>query len=235
MTLPLAGAGTLKSVPRHQFRAKALLGAAVVTAFASVFSSSPAQAATETTCASPIAISLPGFLSVTNIVCGGDAFNRSDVKIELDTAGLAYIFSGSLTPGLANGFISYDIAIDPLTGQEFQWVQLSAEGSFAEYTVTKDVAWAGGGSTQLLTSDVAVPSAPTFSFAPFPSLKSLSVKDTWLATSGTVIDVNNGYLLTPARDEGDPVPGPLPIVGAAACFGLSRKLRSRIKASNVVS
>ncbi|MCT0206110.1 hypothetical protein KQ305_00035 [Synechococcus sp. CS-1332] len=39
-----------------------------------------------------------------------------------------------------------------------------------------------------------------------------------------------GWLTPPPRaDPGEPVPGPLPLLGAAAAFGFSRKLRTRIR------
>jgi hypothetical protein len=47
------------------------------------------------------------------------------------------------------------------------------------------------------------------------------VKDSWTATGGVQVDVITNTFSA--------VPGPLPILGAGAAFGFSRKLRSRIK------
>jgi hypothetical protein len=44
------------------------------------------------------------------------------------------------------------------------------------------------------------------------------------------VTINNAAGLN-SIDDFHQVPGPLPILGAGAAFGLSRKLRSRIKAS----
>jgi hypothetical protein len=48
-------------------------------------------------------------------------------------------------------------------------------------------------------------------------------------TGNGIQSVQSTYFV--AQDSTSPVPGPLPILGAAAAFGFSRKLRSRIKLS----
>lgn len=53
-----------------------------------------------------------------------------------------------------------------------------------------------------------------------PEVTSLDVSNKWTNTSLSVEQITNSYTQTP---------GPLPILGAGAAFGFSRKLRNRIK------
>lgn len=55
-----------------------------------------------------------------------------------------------------------------------------------------------------------------------PAVTSLAVENNWANTTLSVEQITNSYTQTP---------GPLPILGAGAAFGFSRKLRNRIKAS----
>ncbi len=230
---------TLSNLSYRSVHAKIMVGAATLTAFVSVLSAGSAQAANTTDCSAPGVIST-GVFTVTNIICGGDAAGRSDLKIELSQGGINYLFSGDLTPtgggGFNNGNISYDVAILPTAGLEFQEVTLSATGLFSSYSATKEIAWAGGPGAVLVTGvPVVGPAEPVFSFAPFPNVKALSIKDIWLGATpaDTITDINNGFRLTTARGPGDSVPGPLPMAGAAVCFGLSRKLRARIRNASI--
>ena len=58
---------------------------------------------------------------------------------------------------------------------------------------------------------------------PLAGVTSLSVRDTWSVAQGDVL-TNVKDTFTQASE----VPGPLPLLGAAAAFGWSRKLRSRM-------
>ncbi len=228
---------TLKSGLGRQSFGRTFIGSASVIACASILTVGSAHAAASTDCAAPGTIST-GVLTVSNIICAGDAFGRADLKIEISQGGINYLFSGDLTPtgGFNNGNISYDIAIDPTADLEFSEVTLSATGLFSNYTATKEISWAGGPGGVLVTGvPVVGPTEPVFSFAPFPNLQALSIKDIWLGATplDTITDINNGFRLVEARGPGDSVPGPLPIAGAAACFGLSRRLRSRIRSSRI--
>jgi hypothetical protein len=56
----------------------------------------------------------------------------------------------------------------------------------------------------------------------------LSVTDTWdVGTDGQVNSISNSY------EQGQGVPGPLPLLGAGAAFGFSRKLRRRLKGATL--
>lgn len=71
-----------------------------------------------------------------------------------------------------------------------------------------------------------------FSFVGAPTR--ISVTDTWVVGTGSTI-VNFKNTFTQVSIAGPPasVPGPLPVLGAGAAFGFSRRLRSRIKASRL--
>jgi hypothetical protein len=58
-----------------------------------------------------------------------------------------------------------------------------------------------------------------------PGVTSLSVTTKWDIKTGSLTSLSNTVLQSPA------VPGPLPLVGAAAAFSFSRKLRNRLRVS----
>jgi hypothetical protein len=60
--------------------------------------------------------------------------------------------------------------------------------------------------------------------------KSISVKNEYLVTTGSINSFQNSF----TQREGAPppqVPGPLPLLGAGAAFGFSRRLRTRVLAA----
>ena len=60
--------------------------------------------------------------------------------------------------------------------------------------------------------------------------KDLFIKDEYApGLRGSLTTLNNSFTQGDTSDER--VPGPLPLLGAGAAFGFSRKLRSRIKGS----
>ncbi len=64
-----------------------------------------------------------------------------------------------------------------------------------------------------------------------PGEKQLYIKDTLFTGSRGVFTGTNSYVQVPT----DQVPGPLPLLGAAAAFGFSRKMRNRVKAAKAFS
>ena len=61
-------------------------------------------------------------------------------------------------------------------------------------------------------------------------LKSISVKNEYLVASGSINSFQNSFV----QFENEPppqVPGPLPLLGAGAAFGFSRRLRTRVLAA----
>ena len=67
-------------------------------------------------------------------------------------------------------------------------------------------------------------------FAKFNSpLKSISVKNEYFVTTGSINSFQNSY--TQFENPTQRVPGPLPLLGAGAAFGFSRRLRARVLAA----
>jgi len=60
----------------------------------------------------------------------------------------------------------------------------------------------------------------------FSGVSQIWVRDTWIATPAGVDNLSNDFSQT--------VPGPLPLLGAGAAFGFSRRIRSRIKGARLV-
>jgi hypothetical protein len=185
-----------------------------------------ARAASFTTCQALADLTVGG-TKISNLSCGGDIANSPDVLIsfaELSNNVEYSVFGNSLSGSLA-GSIGYNIEI--ILGQNvFQSVQLTADGTTdSVYRAVKDVSWSGG-STQLVTTQTGA--EPVFDF-PTLNVKKLTILDSWTATEGEVQIVKNNFVQVPGQALPDPVPGPLPILGAAAAFGFSRKLRARIR------
>lgn len=204
------------------------VGAAVVSTIATAFTLVPAQAATSTTCAALLgnpSISLTtGDKIVSNIICSGDVTGSSDVLINFGVNGPIYEFSsdiirGGTGPNTAGG-ISYTIAIT--SDQAFNSVALTAAG--INFAASKQI-YAGGD----LLATLGVGEVTTFAANQF--LTTLNIVDSWSVGSGefaTLEDINNLYTQKPGRGPSE-VPGPLPILGVGAAYGMSRKLRARLR------
>jgi hypothetical protein len=226
---PLLGMfGALKGIATPAPPVRAFLGVAVVSAFATTLTMGSAQAATSTTCAALLGdpgISLTtGDKTITNIVCSGDVAGSSDVLINFGVNGPIYEFSSDIinagTGADTSGGISYTIAIN--SDQAFKSVALTAAGF--NFEATKQIF---NGTTLLATLDVG----DVTSFAANQFFQSLNIVDTWTVGTGefaTLQDINNLYTQKPARGPSE-VPGPLPILGVGAAYGLSRKLRARLR------
>jgi hypothetical protein len=61
-------------------------------------------------------------------------------------------------------------------------------------------------------------------------LKMISVKNEYLVTTGSVNSFQNSFTQI-LREPKEQVPGPLPLLGAGAAFGFSRRLRTRVLAA----
>ena len=207
---------------------KAFFGAAVVAAFATGLSAGSAHAADVaiTTCgvASPLSF---GDKTVTSIVCDGVG---DETEIRFNAFGIAYDFGSVIDPPTQGGSISYTISIIDSTFK-FASVGLDSGCGLPDLggcTVTKNVSWAGGGfGTLVSTNGAPAPSPILFGAA---DVSSLNVEDVFFASNLSFVSiVNNTFTQVPRAPE--EVPAPLPILGAGAAFGFSRKLRSRIKKS----
>jgi hypothetical protein len=62
-------------------------------------------------------------------------------------------------------------------------------------------------------------------------LKSISVKNEYLVTTGSINSFQNSFIQIEGKQPPPQVPGPLPLLGAGAAFGFSRRLRTRVLAA----
>ena len=123
----------------------------------------------------------------------------------------------------STGSYSYDLAIiEPYksAGWMFKDVELDVDHAGSGQEVTKTIV--GGGNPVLVSMD----GDPV---GPVPlSGTSISVTDSWdlNPATGTIMAISNTYAQTD-------VPGPLPLFGAGAAFGFSRRIRNRIKGARL--
>lgn len=125
--------------------------------------------------------------------------------------------------GPASGTFAYriDILSPQGNGWEFGTVQHDSDSLNGSTLSTKIVTYDGGEVT--LISQDGEPDGPVKIGG-----KYVLVEDTWELDSN--LDVLDSFSNTFTQE---PVPGPLPLLGAGAAFGFSRRLRSRIKASRL--
>lgn len=124
----------------------------------------------------------------------------------------------------AGSFI-YKLDIVPGSGYVFDMAGLSGASGTATPGLTKTIATDWNGSDDLAGSILATLSSDgSFVKTTLPrGLRTIYVKDSWNPTNGTVDNIQNYY---------SQVPGPLPILGAGAALGISRRLRRRIKSAH---
>lgn len=126
-----------------------------------------------------------------------------------------------------NGFLDYQITItDP--DQWFDEVKLSNTSSITsgDYTLTKNFYTDSTYTTPLINTPLFNPPGPAGITLANLQLQTLFVRDTWTVAAnanGVVDNIQNTFGQT------NGVPGPLPLLGLGAGFGLSRRLRRRIK------
>jgi hypothetical protein len=135
------------------------------------------------------------------------------------------MFDEGATPAIGPGFISYDIAITPPTspvcdmvicGPYFEKIGFAAS-IMGDATAKKTVYDMNGMVVAELFPGAMVDITPLM-------LDKLLIIDEWdPGMVGSVDNLVNNFSQTP---------GPLPLLGAGAAFGFSRKLRSRIKMSH---
>jgi hypothetical protein len=152
-----------------------------------------------------------------------------------DTWNVKYNFSTPFGPSATPGVLTYRLQVDQVLEPfaYFKRVSLDSQHDGRGTVVTKLVysnladMIAGSGEIVKLTSTNG--SASSFDF-PVNTFKDLFVKDVYApGLNGSLTTLNNSF--TQGDTSHDTVPGPLPLLGAGAAFGFSRKLRSRIKGS----
>lgn len=168
----------------------------------------------------------------------------------VDTIG-SVTFDPLSGPSIGSGMLSFENPAYNLYSVKTTFVPTLAAGSSGtfEYTLTNTIPWLSAGLTSnilsgtgmgasftkevcsdaaytncltLTTMDTGMdPMGGGLTALPF-STNVLYVRDTFTSVGPNISDITNSFRATP---------GPLPILGAGAAFGFSRKLRKRIKAS----
>lgn len=149
--------------------------------------------------------------------------NDMGTPCQLNTMGIMATVGTQWTAGQINTNGSYSYSLTS-SGMPFSTFSLNADIGFSptDGSITKEI-FSDAGLTMLIgtVTSNSTPSA-TITLSD-QTLTTIYVKDTWMVgTSGQMNSISNNFKLTP---------GPLPVLGAGAAFGFSRKLRSRIKAS----
>jgi hypothetical protein len=125
------------------------------------------------------------------------------------------------------GMLEYDLTIDPLPLNN----QYFLEGGLAiigppvgdpQFKVKKFAT----GLPMLMADEIDPQVSAIFD----DGLKTISVRDEYLVTMGSINSFQNSFTQI-TRTEPDRVPGPLPLLGAGAAFGFSRRLRTRVLAA----
>jgi hypothetical protein len=130
----------------------------------------------------------------------------------------------------AKGTFEYEIEIDPAPLNNFYFKEagiaiIGPPVNNPTFSVTKTVP--GMIPTALMADQIK-----DKQLGSFPNLlKKISVVDDYEVTNGSINSFQNSY--TQIEDFGPPdeVPGPLPLLGAGAAFGFSRRLRTRVLAA----
>jgi hypothetical protein len=138
--------------------------------------------------------------------------------------------------GPRTGSFEYFIAADFGAGYTLKDVSLDStvvhDTDGTTTTVTKEVFNPITSDTVTLTSTNGLPSNPFREFLGAPEVR---VIDSWtVGDKDTLENIKNSYRQDFTRAPGDEVPGPLPLLGAGAAFGFSRRLRSRLLAAKRV-
>jgi len=224
---------------RH--RGAGLLTTSLLLAGVSALSPASVRAAGNDTC------SFGGNMDFAN--CSGFAFTKQgDKQLTLfssPTVGAGTVQFSEQTPGVwvvdvdfvqelmavsTGGTFEYEIEIVGAPNTYFDQVGLALIGppiGDPMFNATKTVSGPTGVNPPMLSVDEINRS----SFDSFAGLvKKIRVVDTYEVTVGSVNSIQNSYSQKDA-DPTDTVPGPLPLLGAGAAFGFSRRLRTRVLAA----
>jgi len=131
------------------------------------------------------------------------------------------------------GFLRYKFEIDPVLGKGnfFDQVKLANQGDITNgaYTITKTF-WNSDYTVQVIADALTNPVSPDGISLASLRLKTLYIQDEWNVQPGANGSINS---LQNSFGQTSDVPGPLPLVGIGAAFGLSRRIRSRIKGARL--
>jgi hypothetical protein len=215
----------LTSKTRKAFLAAGLLSGA---ALSSIVFSAPVKAA----CGVGLVSSIDG----TTLECGDKkytfdpnafaAFGADFYSITVDGFGTHNFTllpaSGSYGPGTYN--LNFSVMTTGVNTIKAYGTDLQAPlGGSASYTMT-------GAPAGIPPSAIATLSGPGLSVYPGLGVNMATFTSTLQVNAGTsVTSFTSAILQQPPRSS--QVPGPLPLLGAGAAFGFSRRIRSRIKAA----
>jgi hypothetical protein len=128
----------------------------------------------------------------------------------------------------ASGTFEYQLDIDPTFGMSFDEVGLAIIGPPIGMPMFKaSKAIVSMTPSKLNVTENSKSATGTIG----GEVKSITVIDTYEVSVGSINSLQNSFSQKP--DQGDPerVPGPLPLLGAGAAFGFSRRLRTRVLAA----
>jgi hypothetical protein len=176
-----------------------------------------------------------GFCFTLNSFASG--FTSGNSLIVSSTPTTLGLSSSKPTPGFTgNNSFSYTFSRfspDPsnLVIQEYTGTVASSAPPVNNSTATMTFNAASGPSITsngFVAFGVNLSSSPSYVY-PTPSLRSETFTASMSVTAGQMNQFSTSTLWAPPVTT--PTPGPLPLLGAGAAFGFSRKLRSRIKLS----
>jgi hypothetical protein len=124
------------------------------------------------------------------------------------------------------GTLEYDLTIAPQSNFTFLEAGLAIIGPPVGAPTFKVKKFATGLDPMLMADETVPKSKGLFD----PGLKTISVTDEYLVTTGSINSFQNSFIQLPGSDP-ETVPGPLPLLGAGAAFGFSRRLRARVLAA----
>jgi hypothetical protein len=215
----------------------------LISAFATLTPERPAAAATGNTCWFGAPLSSYSFpicneefkfepvldknLTVSTYPTVGNGMVQFGVDEDLDFM-VDVIFQPSVgrslfsTPVDRDGVFEYDLAIIG-SGQVFNTARLSSTSTSSSTLVTKEIR--SDTPTLTLVSMGATPDEKAFSNR---SLTFIQVKDTYRVSEGSLKGFQNSFTQADGIKPEETVPGPLPLFGAGAALGFSRRIRRRI-------
>ena len=129
-------------------------------------------------------------------------------------------------PPSVTGIVEYDLTIAPPSNFTFLEAGLAIIGPPVGTPTFKVKKFATGLEPMLMADETNPKSSGFFD----PGLKTISVRDEYLVTTGSINSFQNSFTQLPGGDP-ETVPGPLPLLGAGAAFGFSRRLRTRVLAA----
>ena len=129
---------------------------------------------------------------------------------------------------VASGTFEYEIHIDPTFGMSFDEVGLAIIGPPIGMPMFK-----ASKAIDVMTPPIIKVHENSKSATGFigGEVKLITVKDTYEVTVGSINSIQNSFNQKPDQIPPPTVPGPLPLLGAGAAFGFSRRLRTRVLAA----